>query len=70
MPTREDIDSFKLKVNLWGDEPAIMEAMGETIEDVLPPEPSLEEELSTGELDQDDLSMDDFLNQVGLEPED
>ncbi|MDC7240464.1 MAG: hypothetical protein PQJ50_08910, partial [Spirochaetales bacterium] len=70
MPTREDIDSFKQKVNLWGDEPAIMEAMGETIEDVLPPEPSLEEELESGELSQDNLSMDEFLSQAGLDVED
>ena len=70
MPTREDIDSFKQKVNLWGDEPAIMEALGEVIEDVLPPEPSLEDELESGELTQDDLSMDDFLSQAGLDVED
>ena len=69
MPTREDIDGFKQKINLWGDEPAIMEALGESIEDVLPPEPTAEESLQLDELDQDDLSMDDFLSQVGLDEE-
>ena len=70
MPTREDIDGFKQKINLWGDEPAIMEALGESIEDVLPPEPTVEESLNLNELEQDELSMDDFLSQVGLDTED
>ena len=69
MPTREDIDGFKQKINLWGDEPAIMEALGESIEDVLPPEPTPEESLNLDELEQDELSMDDFLSQVGLDDE-
>jgi len=69
MPKREDIDSIKQKINLWGNEPAVLEEIGETIEDVQPPEPSIEEELKTGELDQEDLSLDDFLTQSGLDVE-
>jgi hypothetical protein len=31
MPKREDIDSFKQQINLWGDEPKILEALGEPL---------------------------------------
>ncbi len=65
MPTREDINKFKQYVNLWGDEPAVMAALGEPIEDVPPPEPSVEDSLNLDALEGDDLSLEDFLNQAG-----
>ena len=58
MPTLEDLDILKSQVNEMGDEPRIAAARGERIQDVAPPEASVDADLE-GLLDDEPVGGDD-----------